>query len=103
MAYFVPAFTLRDRDGDCRLVEIKPDECAILHVVSPPFLRLGASLSGAIPERRMPRKRPLNQSAHTAFMGSNVHSLDARVSKRDCPAFHSEADSLSIGLAIKYP
>jgi len=70
MAYFAPAITLRDRDGDCRLVDIKPDECAILHVVSPPFLRLGASLSGATLERRMPRERPPNQSAHTAIMGS---------------------------------
>lgn len=72
MAHFAPAFTLRDRDGDRRLVDIKPDECAILHVVPPPFLRLGASLSGATLERRMPRERPPNQSTHTAIIGSKA-------------------------------
>lgn len=61
---------LRNRDRDSRLVDIKPDEHAILHVVSPPFLRLGASQSDATLERRMPRERPQTQSAHTAIMGS---------------------------------
>lgn len=70
MAHFAPALTLCDGDGNHGLVDIKSDECAILHVVSPPFLRLGASLSGATLERRMPRERPPNQSAHTAIMGS---------------------------------
>jgi len=39
-------------------------------MVSPPFLRLGTGPSGATLERRMPRERPPNQSAHTAIMGS---------------------------------
>ncbi len=41
-------------------------------MVSPPFLRLGAGPSGATLERRMPRERPPNQSAHTAIMGSKA-------------------------------
>lgn len=70
MAHFASALTLSAGDGNRGLADIKSDECAILHVVSPPFLRLGASLSGATLERRMPRERPPNQSAHTAIMGS---------------------------------
>ena len=38
MAHFTPALTLGDRDRNCRLMDIKSDECAILHVVSPPIL-----------------------------------------------------------------
>ena len=48
-------------------------EQLILHMVSPPFLRLGTSQSGATLERRMPWERPLTQSAHSAIMGSNQH------------------------------
>lgn len=62
---------VRNRDRDRRLVDIKPDEHTILHVVSPPFLRLGASQSDATLERRMPRERPQTQLAHTAIMGSS--------------------------------
>lgn len=63
-------FALRDRHRNRRLVDIQPDERAILHLVSPPFLRLGARQPGAILERRMPRERPPTQSVHTAIMGS---------------------------------
>ncbi|MFN4129015.1 MAG: hypothetical protein ACK4GC_04260 [Paracoccaceae bacterium] len=55
-----------------RLVDIKPDERAILHVVSPLFLRLGTRQPGAILERKMPREGPPTQSAHTAIMGSKL-------------------------------
>jgi len=58
-----------------RLMDIQPDESAILHLVSPPFLRLGTGQSGATLERRMPRERPPNQSAHTAIIGSKLEHL----------------------------
>ena len=61
---------LRDRDRDRRFVDIQPDERAILHLVSPPSLRLGAGPFGATLEQRMPRERPPAQSAHSAIMGS---------------------------------
>ena len=61
---------LCDRDRNRRLVDIQPYERAILYLVSPPFLKLGTSQSGATLERRMPLERPLTQSAHTAIMAS---------------------------------
>ena len=63
---------LRSRNGDRRLVDSQPDEHAILHMVSPPFLRLGTSQSGATLEWRMPWERPLTQSAHCPIMGSKA-------------------------------
>uniref|UniRef100_A4WY29 Uncharacterized protein n=1 Tax=Cereibacter sphaeroides (strain ATCC 17025 / ATH 2.4.3) TaxID=349102 RepID=A4WY29_CERS5 len=42
-----PAFSLRNSHRDRRLVDIQPDERAVLHAVSPPFSRLGTSPSGA--------------------------------------------------------
>lgn len=36
------AFALRNRNRDRRLVDIKSDKRATLHLVSAPFLRLGA-------------------------------------------------------------
>ena len=64
------ALALRNGDRNRRLVDIQSDEHAMLHTVSPPFLRLGSGPSGATLERRMPRERPPNQSAHSAIMGS---------------------------------
>ena len=54
---------LCNRDRNRRLMDIQPDEHAILHMVSPPFLRLGTGPSGATLEQRMPRERPPNQSS----------------------------------------
>ena len=62
MADMRATFPLRNRDRDRRLMDIKPDERATLHVVSPPFLRLGTRQPGAALERRMPRERPPVQS-----------------------------------------
>jgi putative transposase len=45
-------------------------------MVSPPFLRLGTSQSGATLERRMPWERPLTQSAHCPIMGSKIECID---------------------------
>jgi hypothetical protein len=50
-------------------VDIQPDEDGMLHLVSPPFLRLGASQPGVTLEHRMSR-RPPTQSAHSPIMGS---------------------------------
>jgi hypothetical protein len=72
VANFTPAFAVRYRDRNRCLMNIQPDEHAILHVVSPPFLRLGTSQSGATLERRMPRERPQTQSPHFAIIGSRA-------------------------------
>jgi hypothetical protein len=69
MADLSATLPLRDRGRNRCLVDIQPDERASLHLVSPTFLRLGARQPGATLERRMPRERPLTQSAHTAIMG----------------------------------
>lgn len=74
MAHLAPTLTPRDRDGYRCLMEIQPDEYAILHLVSPPFLRLGTSQSGAILERRMPRERSPTQSIYMAIMGSKAEA-----------------------------
>ncbi len=71
VADFAATFAFCHRHRNRRLMDIQPYERAILHLVSPPFLRLGASQPGATLERRMPWERPLNQSAHSAIMGSN--------------------------------
>ena len=70
VADFTAPFALRNLHRNRRLVDIQPDERAILHLVSSPFLRLGARKPGATLERRMPRERPQTQSVHTAIMGS---------------------------------
>jgi hypothetical protein len=70
MADLTTALALRDCDRDRRLVDIQPDERAILHAVSDAFLRPGTSQSGATLEPRMPRERLKTQSARTAIMGS---------------------------------
>ena len=64
------ALALRNSDRNRRLVEIQSGDHAMLHMVSPPFLRIGTGPSGANLERRMPRERPPNQSAHSANLGS---------------------------------
>ncbi|ASP23332.1 hypothetical protein ANTHELSMS3_04944 (plasmid) [Antarctobacter heliothermus] len=64
VAHFATTRVLRDLEGDGRLMDIQSNEYVILDVFSPPFLRLGASQSGATLERRMPRERPPTQSAH---------------------------------------
>ena len=66
------SLTLRQSNRNCRLVDIQPDEDAILHLVSPPFLRLGTSQPGATLERRMPRERPPTQLAYHPIMGSKA-------------------------------
>ena len=50
VAHFAAASSTRNGHRDRRFVDIQPDKQAILHLVSPPFLRLGASPSGAILE-----------------------------------------------------
>jgi hypothetical protein len=72
VADLTTALALRTCDRDRRLVDIQPDERAILHSVSPPFLRLGTRQSGETLERRVPRERSQTQSAHTAIMGSRT-------------------------------
>ena len=49
-ANLAPTLALRHRNRCRRLVDSQPDEQAILHAVSPPFLRLGASQSDAKPQ-----------------------------------------------------
>jgi hypothetical protein len=71
MADLTATLTLCDCDRNRRLVNIQPNERAIVHLVSPPFLRLGTGQPDATLERRMPRERPPTQSAHTAILGSN--------------------------------
>ena len=63
-------FASRNRHQERRLVDIQLNGGAILHVVSPPFLRLGARQPGASLERRMPQERPPTQSAYDAIMGA---------------------------------
>jgi hypothetical protein len=86
VADFAAAFALCNRDRNRGLVNIKPNERAILHVVSPPFLRLGASQSDATLERRMPRERPPDQSADTAIMGSKGKALQTGKQSTHAPA-----------------
>lgn len=47
-----------NRNRNRRLVDIQSDERAILHLVSPPLLRLGTGSSGATLAFRMPWERP---------------------------------------------
>ena len=47
VAHFAAASSMRDCHRNRRLVDIQPDKYGILHLVSPPFMRLGASPSGA--------------------------------------------------------
>jgi hypothetical protein len=70
MADLAATFALRDRHRYRRLVDIQPDERAILHVVSPPFLRLCARQPGATLERGIPWERPPTQSVQSPIMGS---------------------------------
>jgi hypothetical protein len=49
VAHLTTALALRNGDRDRRLVDIQPDEGAILHPVSPPFLRPGTRQPGAPP------------------------------------------------------
>lgn len=70
MAHIASATFTRKGNGNGRLMDVQPDKYAILHVVSPPFLRLGTSQPGATLERRMSRERPLTRSAYLAIMGS---------------------------------
>src|SRR5690554_4282877 len=72
VANLAAALTARNRNRYRRLMDIQPDERAILHMVSPPFVRLGTGPSGATLECRMPRERPPNQSAQAAIMGSKA-------------------------------
>lgn len=78
VANLAAPLTLCNRDRNRRLVDIQSDEHAILHLVSPPFLRLGAGQSGATLERKMPREMPQAQSTHSAIMGSKT-VIDASV------------------------
>ena len=70
VADLTAALALRSCGRDRRLMDIQPDEPAVLHPVSAPVLRLGTRQPGATPERRMPQERPLPRSVHTAIMGS---------------------------------
>lgn len=72
MANLTATLPLRNRDRNRCLVDTRPDERASLHLVSPPFLRLGARQLGATLEQRMPQERPLTQTANTAIMGSRA-------------------------------
>jgi hypothetical protein len=45
--HFTAPFALRKRHRNRGLMDIQPDKHDILQLVSPPFLRLGASQSGA--------------------------------------------------------
>lgn len=66
--HLAPAHAMRNGDRNRCLADAHPDKRADLHTHSPPFLRLGASQSGAALERRMPRARPLTQSEHPEIM-----------------------------------
>ncbi|OJF92803.1 hypothetical protein AX760_22215 [Pararhizobium antarcticum] len=46
MPHFADPVAWRNRQRNCRLVDIQPDKHDILHLVSAPFVRLGASQSG---------------------------------------------------------
>jgi len=45
--HFAASLALRKRHRNRRLMDIQPDKHDIMQLVSPPFLRLGASQSGA--------------------------------------------------------
>jgi hypothetical protein len=45
--HFAASIALSKRHRNRRLMDIQPDQHDILQLVSPPFLRLGASQSGA--------------------------------------------------------
>jgi hypothetical protein len=47
MPHFAASTALRKRHRNRRLMDIQPDKHDILQLVSPPFLRLGTSKSGA--------------------------------------------------------
>lgn len=81
VADLAASLALRNRYRNRRLVDILPDERAFLHVVSPPFLRLGTRQPGATLERRMPRERPPTQSVHSAIMGTRLGNLNLKKSK----------------------
>jgi hypothetical protein len=82
MPHLTSAFSLRDGDRNRCLVDIQPDEPAVLHVVSPPFPRPGASQSGETLERRMPRERPPAQSTQDAIMGSKGYATPVGIPTR---------------------
>lgn len=69
VADLAAALSARNRNRYRRFMDIQPDERATLHMVSPPFLRLGTGPSGATLECRMPWERPPSQSAQDAIMG----------------------------------
>jgi transposase InsO family protein len=87
VADLLTTLTLCDRDRNRRLVDIQSDEPIIMCLVSPAFLRLGTSQSGATLERKMPRERPPNQSAHTAIMGSKCSIPDDHIAPRRSALF----------------
>lgn len=55
---FIATRALGNANGYRCLMDVQPDKRAMFHPVSPPFLRIGASQSGATLEQRMPRERP---------------------------------------------
>ena len=48
--HYAASLALRKRHRNRRLMDIQPDKHDILRLVPPPFLRPGASQSGATPE-----------------------------------------------------
>ena len=70
------AFVLGDRHRDRCLVDIQPDERAILHLVFRPFMRLGARQPGATLERRMLQEMSPTQSGHAPIPGAEGPFLD---------------------------
>jgi hypothetical protein len=72
VAQLTAAPALRCCGRDRRLVDIQPDEPAVLHPVSLPFWRRGTRQPGATPETGMPPERPLTQPDQNALMGSNT-------------------------------
>lgn len=87
VADLAAALALRNCNRDRRLADIQPDERAIPHVVSPPFLRLGTCQSDATLERRMPRERQQTQSVQSRIMGSRrtPHQTDSASGSRSLP------------------
>jgi len=66
-------FALRNRNQNCRLMNVQFYEHAMLHTVSPPFVKLGTGPSGAPLKCRIPQERPPSQSIYRAIMGSEIH------------------------------
>lgn len=71
---------LGNRHRNRCLVDIQPDERAILRLLSPPFLRLATGSSGATLACRMPWERPPTSSPCNAIMGSR--GLASRIGLR---------------------